>query len=188
MQLDSIFYCLDSETSTHFQGFVATFKNTGDGTKQALPYGQTSAGNDVCTGFYVRDEITWIKIKQDLDDIEGLIIGNTETGNSYSFTSTDIAEPDDNDVLLPVAGRIIGFGVTVAQNTRGDIDQILRISVVYNSCNCLGSTFLTDDPPESMTIVAGVDEDLTQTLVYRNNVVERWYGQDCGGQTIDLIA
>lgn len=105
---------MDKDTQTHFQGFVATFKNTEDGTKQALPYGQTSTGDDVCTGFYVRDEIQWIRIKQDLDDIEGLIIGNTITSNEYAFTTTDIANPDDRDVDLPLTGRIIGFGVTIA--------------------------------------------------------------------------
>lgn len=97
MKLDSIYFCLDAATQTHFQGFVATFENTVTGTKESKPYGDINTGSDICNGFYVEEEIQWIKVKQDVDDIEGLIIGNTELGTSYEFMSTDIAEPDAND-------------------------------------------------------------------------------------------
>ena len=76
MKLDSIYYCLDAATNTHFQGFVATFINTVTGEKQSLPYGLVNTGSDLCTGAYTTDEVQWIKIKQDEDDIEGIVIGN----------------------------------------------------------------------------------------------------------------
>ena len=102
--------------------------------------------------------------------------------------TTDIENPDDADTTIEMQGRIIGFGVTTAQNTRGTNEQILRISIVYNRCNCVGSTFLTDNAATPMLIVAGVDSEKTQTINYRENVIEQSYGQDCGGQTVALIA
>ena len=39
-----------------------------------------------------------------------------------------------------------------------------------------------------MQIVAGVDEGVSQTLAYRSNEIEKWFGQDCGQQTVSLIA
>jgi hypothetical protein len=51
---------------------------------------------------------------------------------------------------------------------------------VYNSCNCAASSFLSDSPPESMRITAGETTAATQSLIYRSNVIEKSYGQDCG--------
>lgn len=103
--------------------------------------------------------------------------------------STDIAEPDANDSpLVTLPGRLIGFGVTTAQYTRGTDKQITRLQIVINGCNCVGSSFIPENPPVPMRIVAGVDPEIVQTLGYRDNVIEKWYGQDCGGQQVDLIA
>ena len=73
----------------------------------------------MCTGAYTESEVQWIKIKQDEDDIEGIVIGNTVLNTQQAFMSVDISEPDVNDsreITLP--GRLIGFGVTTALNTR----------------------------------------------------------------------
>ncbi len=91
--------------------------------KSAYPYGETNTGDDFCTGFYVRDEVTWIKIKQDDDDITGLIVGNNVSGNIYPFTTKDFPEPDARDsAQIPLRGRLLGFGVSTAKSTRGDKD------------------------------------------------------------------
>ena len=58
--------------------------------------------------------------------------------------------------MLTLPGRLIGFGVTFAKNTRGDNFQLMRISIVYNACGCYGSTFVKDSPPTPVRIVAGV--------------------------------
>jgi len=142
MKLDSIYYCLDAATQTHLQGFIATFENTETEQKQAFPYGETNTGDDSCEGFYVKDEAQWIRVKQDDDDITGLVIGNAELGTTYPFMTKDMADPDPRDTLkIPLMGRLIGFGVTTAKSTRGDKDQIVRLSIVYNGCNCVGSSF-----------------------------------------------
>ena len=190
MKLDSIFYCLDSETETHFQGFVATFENTENKSKQAFPFGVTTqTAADTCRGFYVKQEIQWLKVKQDVDDIEGLIMGNTELDLSFPLMTTDIGEPATGDSpVLTFPGRLIGFGVTTALNTRGENEQIVRVGPVFNNCNCVGSTFNPESPPAPMRVVSGTGEGSVQTLIYRNNVIEQWYGQDCGGQTVALVA
>ena len=69
----------------------------------------------------MRDEIQWIKVKKDTDDIEGLILGNDDTGAVYYAMTTDIGEPNIYDTpKLPLPGRLIGFAATEAFNTRGD--------------------------------------------------------------------
>ena len=104
-------------------------------------------------------------------------MGNQITGKTYIFKSDDIPVPDPRDSgLIPLTGRIIGFGITTAEYTRGTNKQIVRISTVFNSCNCNGSTFEEDNAPTPMLIVAGVDEETTQTLAYRNNEIEKWFG------------
>lgn len=114
-RLDSIFYCLDAATQKHLQGFVMTFEETETEEKQAFPYGEVNTGDDFCTGFYVRDEINFIKIKQDDDDIEGIVIGNIEGGSMYKAMPNDMTEPDSQDSpLVELPGRLIGFGVTSA--------------------------------------------------------------------------
>ena len=90
--------------------------------------------------------------------------------------------------MLGLPGRLIGFGVSTAQFTRGDAEQIVRIAAVYNSCNCPASSFATDNPPIPMLITAVEDTEVTQTLAYRNNVIEQAYGQDCGEQTVSIIS
>ena len=65
-------------------------------------------------------EIQWIKIKQDEDDIEGLIIGNQDLALQYPLMTTDIEDPAAGDSpVMTFPGRLIGFGVTTAFNTRG---------------------------------------------------------------------
>ena len=40
-----------------------------------------------------------------------------------------------------------------------------------------------------MRIVAGVDDEIVQTLKYRENLIQKWFKQmNCGGQTVLLIA
>ena len=86
-----------------------------------------------------------------------MVYGNTVTGTEYKLTTTDImVEENDEPPLLTLPGRLIGFGVTFAKNTRGDNLQLMRISVIYNNCNCYGSSFLRNSPPTPLRIVAGV--------------------------------
>jgi len=69
--------------------------------------------------------------------------------------TTDMAEPDTRDPpILTLPGRLIGFGLMTAKSTRGAKDQIMRIQVVYNGCNCAGSSFLNDNAPVPMRITA----------------------------------
>jgi len=39
-----------------------------------------------------------------------------------------------------------------------------------------------------MRIVAGVESEVLQELAYRTNSIQRSYGQNCGGQTVSLMA
>ena len=59
---------------------------------------------------------------------------------------------------------------------------------MYNGCNCVGSSFVQEDAPVPMLITAGIDTEIDQTLVYRQNVIEKWYGQDCGDHNVSIIA
>ena len=89
-------------------------------------------------------------------------MGNSQLQSTYEMKTTDIESPDPNDteqIVLP--GRLIGFGVTVAQNTRDENEQIMRLSMVYNQCNCVGSTFIQETEMESLIIVAGIDSEVT---------------------------
>lgn len=75
--------------------------------------------------------------------------------------STDIAEPDVNDSpQVTLAGRLIGFGVTTAEYTRGTDKQIMRLQIVINGCNCVGSSFVSENPPTPLRVVAGVDTEV----------------------------
>ena len=180
-KIDSIWYCRDADTLTHFQGFVATFVDELDGQRKSLPYGSVNTGTDSCTGFYVRKEINWIIFKRDEDDIEGMIMGTNSDNSIFTFKSEDIEfdDPLDSDVIeLP--GRLIGFGITTAHVNRGTEEQIVRISAVYNSCNCIASYYYQDMPPESFEVTAGPYGEYTQILGYQANFIEATYTQDCG--------
>ena len=64
-------------------------------------------------------------------------------------------------------------------------NQILKIAIVYNECNCPTSSFMANSPPSNMsTEIGGADQ--TQTLDYQYNMMEYTYGQDCGEHDVVL--
>ena len=50
---------------------------------QAYPYGDMSRVTGICTGWYTPEEIQSVQIKQDTDDIEGLVFRNTVLDKEY---------------------------------------------------------------------------------------------------------
>ena len=68
------------------------------------------------------------------DEIKGLIFGNMELGTQYNAMTSDITEAatTTDSPVIPIYGRLIGFGVTAATHTHGVTGQIVRISLVFD--------------------------------------------------------
>lgn len=71
------------------------------------------------------------------------------------------------------------------QGTGGIENQILKMAIVYNECNCPASNYFADSPPSDMTItVNGADQ--TQTLAYQYSDIEFTFEMNCGKYDVTL--
>lgn len=90
----------------------------------------------------------YFQVFSDDNDVEGFIFESQDRTN-YSFRANGYL----GDPKIRLAGRPIGFRVW--QGMGGIDNQILKIAIVYNECNCPSSEFMADSPVADMSTVFG---------------------------------
>lgn len=115
------------------------------------------------------EELMWLTIYADSNDAEGIVW----EGN---FGSTWVSRANGNvsSGRLRMGGRPIGFRVWMGEG--GMPNQPLKISVVYNACNCPASTYMGNNPFADMECMAIRDGPADQGLSYQENYMENVYG------------
>lgn len=97
----------------------------------------------------------------DSNDVEGLLFG-TETGSSLSYRANyPLYVPNPPAAL---GGRPIGFRIEFGHTATDAFttpNQMMKVQVIYNACQCPVSMFLADAPPSDMTIEAAVGLPVT---------------------------
>ena len=112
------------------------------------------------------------KIYSDTNDVEGWIFYG-HLGTEYVFRANGNSASDK----FQLGGRPIGFDVGEGRGGTGTDDQPLKMSIVYNDCNCPASEFMTTiSPPAEMTTYAVSGPADVQTLPYFDNYMENIYG------------
>ena len=128
------------------------------------------------------EEIMYATIYSDTNDVEGFIFEGY-LGSPYVFR----ANGADHSPKFRLGGRPIGFKVGEGLGGTGSNDQPLELAIVYNSCNCPASQFMTEiAAPEDMVTWAVSGPDDSKTLQYYDNYMENIYDQNCGTYSVVL--
>lgn len=93
-------------------------------------------------------------------------------------------------MIQDLKGSPIGFAVEVGKGNYGQIDQIITIQVIYNTCSCNGSFFL--GPPRNQLGEPFADMEtvysrpVSQEFGYIENLAWLAFGSDCGNYVVKL--
>ena len=62
----------------------------------------------------------------------------------------------------------------------------MRISAIYNGCNCAVSSFNANSEPTNLDLEASVNNPTTQVFGYQGNFISDTFRQSCGDYTVTL--
>ena len=94
------------------------------------------------------------------------------------------ANGDAQKPNFKMPGRPLGFGIFMGQG--GTANQPLKMSIMYNGCNCPATRFTTEQQPRDMVTKAVSGPADVAALEYQQNYMEQIYEQNCGTYTVKL--